>query len=276
MNRKILLACCLSTALFAGAPAFAAEPTLHEIYQAANGGHVEQAERMMREVLNAHPSSAKAHFVEAELLARQGKNTQAGDELTRAEQLSPGLPFASPAAVSSLRAALHRENSPAPAEPLAAQARPRNASTFPTLPVFGGLALAALAFWLFRRPSRRDRPSGQVPSANGWNGTPQPGTPYSPGNWGNAAPGASGGLGGQMLGGLATGAAVGAGVVAGEALMHRFFDKPAEAAGKPALAEGSGPIPDLPATPLYDMGGDDFGIADGNSWDDDSTNNDWN
>ena len=43
-------------------------PTLDQVYQAAHAGRMEEAERMMDKVLKEHPNSAKAHFVEAELL----------------------------------------------------------------------------------------------------------------------------------------------------------------------------------------------------------------
>jgi Flp pilus assembly protein TadD len=51
---------------------------------------------MMQQVLVAHPNSAKAHFVQAELSARQGNLARAQEELTTAEKLAPGLPFAKP------------------------------------------------------------------------------------------------------------------------------------------------------------------------------------
>ncbi|HEV7392178.1 MAG TPA: tetratricopeptide repeat protein, partial [Burkholderiales bacterium] len=59
----------------------------------------------------------------------------------------------------------------------------------------------------------------------------------------------------------ATGAAVGAGVVAGEALAHRL-------GGGTAGRDPVPPAPDAPASSSDDMGGNDFGISDGSSWDD--------
>src|SRR5262252_7779712 len=90
----ILLA---AVALVAGS-AFAQEPTLHEVYQAAQSGNMSEAQRMMKEVLRAHPDSAKAHYVEAELLAKQGQLAAAATELNTAERLEPGLSFAKPEA----------------------------------------------------------------------------------------------------------------------------------------------------------------------------------
>lgn len=58
---------------------------------------------MVEEVLKAHPQSAKAHFVNAEILSAQGQITQARSELNMAEQLEPGLSFAKPQAVQTLK-----------------------------------------------------------------------------------------------------------------------------------------------------------------------------
>lgn len=67
--------------------------------------------------------------------------------------------------------------------------------------------------------------------------------------------------------GLATGAALGAGVVAGGSLMHRLT------AGNRARAADDF-APDWKVVP-DDMGDNDFGIADGGSWDDGSSGGDW-
>jgi len=60
------------------------EPTLNQIYEAAQAGRMEQAQVMIQQVLVAHPKSAKAHFVQAELLARQGQTARAREALAEA------------------------------------------------------------------------------------------------------------------------------------------------------------------------------------------------
>ncbi len=90
-------------ALAIGTPALAAEPTLNQVYEAVHAGRLNQAHGMMTEVLRDHPDSAKAHYVEAEILAKEGRYGEAQGELNRAEQLAPGLPFAAPASVQELR-----------------------------------------------------------------------------------------------------------------------------------------------------------------------------
>src|SRR6202044_136987 len=110
MRKVVLAAAALSIgATFAlGSPSFAqaADPTMNQIYEAAAGGHLDQAQQMITQVLADHPTSAKAHFVQAELYAREGKTALARSELATAEQLKPGLPFANPRSVQELQAQL--------------------------------------------------------------------------------------------------------------------------------------------------------------------------
>jgi tetratricopeptide (TPR) repeat protein len=107
LARWLAVAVLLGAGLGAGLGAMAqAEPTLKQIYDAAQAGRLEQAQTMIQQVLVLHPKSAKAHFVQAELAARQGQIARAREALAEAEKLAPGLPFAKPEAVQSLRAAL--------------------------------------------------------------------------------------------------------------------------------------------------------------------------
>ena len=92
--------------------------------------------------------------------------------------------------------------------------------------------------------------------------------PYGAASYGAVTPQAASGMGSGILSGLATGAAVGAGMVAGEALMHRVLD-----GGRREDSYRQGEIfTDTPqsraADSNYDMGGNDFGVADASSWDD--------
>lgn len=92
---------------------------MHQIYEAAEAGHLEQAQRMMDQVLRDHPDSSKAHFVQSELYVREGKADLAGAELNRAEQLKPGLPGENPQAVKALKAVLGQAHSGTSRIPLA-------------------------------------------------------------------------------------------------------------------------------------------------------------
>lgn len=288
--KKIVVALIVAVSVGISVPSFAAEPALHDVYQAANSGKLDDAKRMMKEVLQAHPNSGKAHYVEAELLAKQGNLKQAADELATAEKLAPGLPFAAPQAVDSLRDTIARHASstvaaaasPVQDSPLSLQPAHAGAS-FPWSMILLGLGLIAFIFWASKFMSRRNALASTGPTQTGFaaDRPTYPAGPYGgpPQGYGSpgAAPAAGPGLGAQMFGGLATGAAVGAGVVAGEALMHHFMDGNKAAPTNDRAFANFDSIPDLPSTPLNDMGGNDFGIADSTSWDDGSTNDsDWN
>lgn len=52
--------------------ALANVPSIHTIYETLRGGNISEAHRMIERVLRVHPKSAKAHYVAAEILAREG------------------------------------------------------------------------------------------------------------------------------------------------------------------------------------------------------------
>lgn len=242
----------------------AADISMHEVYEAAQAGHLREAQSMMQQVLRDHPTSAKAHYVEAEILSKAGQLPQARSELATAEQLEPGLPFASPSAVQALR---ERLNSTA-----STVRRSEAPNQFPWgLALLGVALLAAIVMFVRAMRQRSIMQSGamlQGPSAFG------PGPGYGP-NYGpsygpNAGPMGGGGMGSGILGGLATGAALGAGMVAGEALAHRMMGD----------GQHSSVVPDAQADNLVDnsgwdpnsnMGGNDFGVSETSSWDDNSS-----
>jgi uncharacterized protein len=256
MMRRLLVAATLAATLsfggLAASVAFAdSDPTMDQIYAAAAGGHLDQAQQMITQVLADHPTSAKAHFVQAELYAREGKSTLARSELGTAEQLKPGLPFASARSVQELRAQLGVREGTTATTIRTVPATPR----FPWGTVLILAAVVGLLLMVFRR---RNSP-GQYPAAGpGMSGAP--GT-YGPGGYG-PGPMGGGGIGSGIAGGLASGLAVGAGVVAGEELAHHFLDG----------GRGGGVIPPAEAGESggnSDMGGSDFGVNDpGSGWDD--------
>lgn len=104
----VLLAagCALLVHVAAAQPA--APATLEQVDRSVQAGHFDEARRQLGRVLQAHPDDAQAHYVDAELLARQGFFGPAQDELAAARRLSPGLPFARPDAVRALDLQLGR------------------------------------------------------------------------------------------------------------------------------------------------------------------------
>jgi hypothetical protein len=246
-----LAAAALSFAL-CGTALADADPTVQQIYEAASSGHLDQAQQMMDQVLRDHPDSAKAHDVQSELYAREGKFGLAREELDRAEQLAPGLPKENPRSVAELRAELGLLR------------RADGATREPSAPHFPWgteliLALAVGVFWMLfrRRTTYAQNPPSSGPTA-------PPGT-SDPGGYGPGAPVGGSGIGSMVAGGLAGGLAAGAGIVAGEELAHHLLDG-GHSSEPPAPAADNGKSNSANS----DMGGADFGVNDPDSWDDDS------
>jgi uncharacterized protein len=267
--RRLLAATITATTLTLAAafsvPAFAADadPTVHQIYEAAKSGHLDQAQQMMDQVLRDHPASAKAHYVQSELYAKEGKTALARTELSTAEGFEPGLPHENPQSVQALKAELGLLRSTQGPRMLGMTSAPA-ARPFPWgMALVLVLAIGALWMLFRRRSSYAQYPAGgaAVGGAPGGYGGP---AGYGPGYGGPGPMG--GGMGSGIAGGLASGLAVGAGVVAGEELAHHFLDggsrqgtvlPPADSGDWQQPANG-------------DMGGSDFGVNDPGSWDDSS------
>ncbi len=238
-----------------------AEPSMDEVYKAASGGQMQQAQAMMLEVLKAHPDSAKAHFVEAQLLARMGDIAAARPELERAQALNPSLSFAKPQAVQSLKRALGLRAERASSNSNSSSSA--NTSALPpwVWPVGIGL-LMGLIFWMLRNKTASTNNNNYPAGMGQPSQQQQPQQPYGPAGYPQQSSGPS------LLGSLVTGAAIGGGIVAGEALAHRLLgsDEPRQGY-QPQSVDNA-------------MGGNDFGVNDSSSWDDnsgggDSGGSDW-
>ena len=235
-----------------------AEPSVHDIYQAAESGDFSRANAMMSEVLIAHPNSAKAHFIHAELLAKEGNLSEAQSEFGKAKSLDPSLKFATPTATEELDNKINSRSK---------SAIPNTPSGSNSLTLFVILICIAggiLFFILRRRNIPSNYPASNTPmGSNSFGGN----NPVNPGGFSQAAPGGSG-----LMGSLATGAALGAGMIAGEVLAHKLLD----GSGR-EIQTGSGGYQPNSGEGNYDMGGQDFGVS-GNDWGDsggDSSGGDW-
>ncbi|MDE2260807.1 MAG: tetratricopeptide repeat protein [Betaproteobacteria bacterium] len=242
---KFWLRLCFALWIIGQATLAAAEPTMDQVYAATRSGHIAEARKMMQEVVSLHPNSAKAHYVNAEVLAQSGDIAAARNELAMAEKLEPGLPFANPNSVQQLRQELAGRPG---ATPVGAVEPGSGGISWGWIIGLGGLALFFVIL-MVRRQSRQNPtmqyaqpPAGYYPP-----GSAPMGQPMAP----------MGGGGSGLMGTLATGAALGAGMVAGEALAHRLVEGPDHAASaRPQEPMGNG-----------DMGGQDFGVSDSGSWD---------
>ncbi|MBU3594748.1 tetratricopeptide repeat protein [Polynucleobacter sp. 71A-WALBACH] len=237
-----------------------AEATLPEVYQAVQAGQMAKADTMMKEVLQNHPNSAKAHFVAAELYLKEGKVELARNHFLKAENLAPGLPFAQPESVQKLQMQLTSGAVAPGANPAASQ------NSIFSNPLFWGL-IAILVVGVMIVMKRRKAEAIQVynaPSAG------YPGTPGGPAGY-PGAPGApaAGGMGSGLMGSLATGAALGAGMYAGQALagslMGGHDNGHSNAGSNPSLNQVGGPA----------SLGPNFGVRDASSWDDASSGSSW-
>ena len=76
--------------------------TLEQAAAALRAGDTVGADRAIAQVLAAQPDSARAHYLDARLLAAEGKWPLAEDELQRARRLDPSLGFAPAAQVQAL------------------------------------------------------------------------------------------------------------------------------------------------------------------------------
>jgi hypothetical protein len=273
----------LSVAL-AAASAFAwALPSLSEVEAQVQQGHYAQAESMMREVVAAKPSSARAHYVYAEILAHDGKFASAADEARLARQLDPDIKFTSAEKFSAFEALLQRQQGEAtrsriapsstqshtPNAPAAMAPAATASAGIPSWVWLGGLAVIAFLLWRgFSRSRASAAAAGGAVAAPGAYGVPpmgpngpnagQPGMPYGPGY-----PGARPGSGMLGLGAAAVGG-VAAGMLADE-LLHRRSDQHAVDPGNAGQAgffdspQGGG-ASELENRPI------DFGTG-GSDWD---------
>ncbi len=267
----------LAAAFFVSGGALAQDATIDQVYQATAAGHYAEAQAMMDKVLRDHPNSAKAHYVEAELLARQGKMPAADSELANAMRIDPSGNFAKPGALQELRnqlAASHnvQQRPVAPAPPVIYN-QPAPLYNTPVQHSGGGSGLmmiivliAVIAFIIIvaRAIFRRAGGAVMAPGYNaGYGAGGYPGG-YGGGGMPMGMGMGGGGIGSGIVGGLATGAAMGAGLVAGEELMHHFTDGDR---GGSMIPPAGGGWDNSPPAQNTDMGGNDFGTTDSGSWD---------
>ena len=233
-----------------------AEATLPEVYKAVQSGQMAKADVMMKEVLQNHPNSAKAHYVAAELYLKEGKVEVARNHFIKAQNLAPGLPFAQAESVQKLQVQLSSGagGSVAGSSP----------SSIFSNPIFWGL-IAILVVGVIIVMKRRKAQAVQAynaPSAGypGAPGTPGGPTPYPGGPAGYPGAPAAGGMGSGLMGSLATGAALGAGMYAGQALASSLMGghDSGHQNTNPNMNQVGGPASLDP----------NFGVRDASSWDD--------
>lgn len=294
--RKLALASALPLALVLSAPAMAADATIDQVYTTAKAGQIDKALEMMQPVLKDHPNAPRAHYVEAELLAKAGRLDEARTELAKAEQLKPGLPFAKASAVAELKQQLSAGGKGGTLVPDRPAVAPREHHGFPWVPVIVVLGLVFLVVAFLRRRSEAQQsyyepqPANPYGGQQGFGGAGPQGGPWPGGYQGGGypqqpgyPPQQQGGMGGGIMSSLAGGAAAGAGFAAGEAVIGRMFGDHHDR-DRVVERDTSSSRDDDDDDRKYnqDMGGNDFGLSDSSSWDDSSSdsssgggNDDW-
>ena len=239
------------------------DPPLSQVYEAVRTGHLEQAQKMMTQVLHDHPKSAKARYVAAEVDAASGSFVLGRQELRHAQELAPGLPFAAPESVRKLQDQLSRI--PLVHAPPARQAEAGFPWSVLIVIVIGMGVVVALVSMATRKPTNGDaRPrEAEPPPAAGSPATAAAGLPSSEGT----------GVGAGVAGGLAGGLAAGAGIAAGEEIARHLLNLGEHEANSPPPRE----IAEEQQEDNH-VAGRDFGVSGASSWDDNdqaSGSDDW-
>jgi hypothetical protein len=215
--------------LLASAVAWAV-PTVQQVEAEVQQGHYAQAEGMMREVVQAKPGSAKAHYIYAEILAHNGSFPKAAEEAKEAQRLDPDIKFTQPEKFQTFEKLLEREQRPAQ------RATSNSNSVFPTaapapaaraqgggIPSWVWLAALGVVGYLLWRGFSRSQSASSPSSAYGMPATASTNGYGAPTGYGatpymnSPMPTPSGGL-------LKTGLAVAGGVAAGmmvDEMLHR-------------------------------------------------------
>lgn len=230
--------------LFATSVAWAL-PSLQDVETQVRQGNYAQAETMMSEVVAAKPDSARARYIYAEVLARNGHIAKASTEAARARELDPKIGFTDPAKFESFERELRQAQSTGSTSRAATPARAAPSMAVQPAEARQGmpswiwlvvlLGIGAVMWRLFTRNRGVPTPGGGEPY------TAPPSAGMSPGPYGPAGPqgqnygpgyGPTGGVAAPAPGGglLRTGLAVGAGV-AGGMLLDRMLHQDANAAG---------------------------------------------
>jgi hypothetical protein len=258
-------------------------PAPKDIEASVQSGNLTQAEQQLREVLAVKPTSARAHYELGQVLAREGRYTQALESLHQAQRLDSSLKFASSkqqfdsllktveakasaASLSTPATSVDRGPAPTTTSPTTRPAHPATAPSAPTSGIPWSLllglgGLAAVVWWLM---GRRSTPSAASSGAYTSNAPYSTSSPY-----GGVPPAASGGAGsmakGAVLGGLA-------GMAAGYALSKALEDEhPSSSSREPSgsttggTSRGNGDYIPFDNTPSNDLGA--FDAGQGDSWD---------
>jgi hypothetical protein len=145
MMKKYVMAVAASLMLVSAA-AFAV-PTAGQIEQSMTQGNWSQAESQLTEVIQAHPNNAKAHYLYAQVLDREGRPADALAQIQQAKTLDPAIKFTDPSRFNAMEARIRsdadRGNSRVNSSANVGEERSGNSATSVTRNPFNQGAVAA-------------------------------------------------------------------------------------------------------------------------------------
>ncbi len=246
-----------ATALSVFALSASALPSLEAVKAEAQKGNYAHAQTMMEEVVAAKPSSARAHYIYAEILAHNKRFDEAARQATTAGTLDPAIGFTDPAKFKAFEALLEREQREAKAPAHAAVAAPamvarpapaaEPASGIPSwVWIAGLLAFGALAWSILRRPTPAAPRAMPMAMGGAPAGFPAAGGGYG-NNYGNGyGPGAMPQQGSGMMGvGLAAVGGIAAGMLAEKMMSGGSHEAAAAAPAAAAVVDQNGLVPGM-------------------------------
>ncbi|CAN7401570.1 tetratricopeptide repeat protein [Caballeronia sp. LjRoot29] len=99
----------IASLMLVSATAFAAVPTAGQIEQSMTQGNWSQADAQLQEVLQAHPNNAKAHYLYAQVLDREGRSSDALAQVQQARTLDPAIKFTDPSRFNAMEARIRSD-----------------------------------------------------------------------------------------------------------------------------------------------------------------------
>ena len=139
--KKYVMAVAASLMLVSAA-AFAV-PSAGQIEQSMTQGNWSQADAQLTEVLQAHPNNAKAHYLYAQVLDREGRPADALAQIQQAKTLNPAIKFTDPSRFSAMETRIRSDANRVNSSANMSERRSGSAATSVTSNPFNQGAVAA-------------------------------------------------------------------------------------------------------------------------------------
>ena len=250
MKRKLLLLSALAFAAVLSSGAALAEPSRQEVAAAVKSGNYPQAETLIKEVIAAHPQSAKAHYEYAEILSYEARFADASAEARKAREIDPAIKFDDPQKFRQFEQELQRAQATpvqaAPTQVAPAATRVIQQQAPYSAPASSGIpgwvwfmGIAVVLFFIFRAVSRRAMGMTQQGMSGGGFANQGGGYGMQPGYGqpGYGQPGFGQAPGGGLL---RTGLAAAGGVAAGMLVEKMLDDRRDDRDDRSGLMGGGG------------------------------------